>query len=123
MPANERGPLEWGTYGDSFAHRLRIIRKERGLSQEQVAHRSGMHRNQISNLERNTSNQEPFIADPQLSTVYRLAQALEVTPRLLIPDGDTAVHQRSPEQESRAAESRVEAELRRLLDEQGSGAN
>lgn len=119
MPANERGSLEWGTYGDSFAHRLRFIRTRRGLSQEEVANLCGMHRNQISNLERNTSNREPFIADPQLSTVYRLARALEVTPRLLIPDGDTAVKRRSPEQSTRAAYSKVETELEQLLAEMG----
>ncbi|MFT4124881.1 MAG: helix-turn-helix transcriptional regulator [Gordonia sp. (in: high G+C Gram-positive bacteria)] len=115
MPTNERGSLEWGTYGDSFGLRLRTIRHQRGLSQEQVAERCGMHRNQISNLERNTSNREPFIADPVLSTVFRLARALEVAPRLLIPDLDIPVQRRSPEQSSRAAVSRVESELQRIL--------
>ncbi|WLP91683.1 helix-turn-helix transcriptional regulator [Gordonia sp. NB41Y] len=115
MPARERGSLEWDTYGDSFGHRLAYVRGLRGLSQEALAQRCGMHRNQISNLERNTSNRDPFIADPQLSTVYRLAYALEVAPRLLIPDGDVLVKRRSPEQSTRAAYSRVEAELERLL--------
>lgn len=81
-----------------------------------------MHRNQISNLERNASNRDPFIADPQLSTVYRLAHALKVAPRLLLPDLDHVVRRRSPEQETRAAESRVEAELERMLDEMDLGA-
>ncbi|WP_342746279.1 helix-turn-helix domain-containing protein [Rhodococcoides kyotonense] len=111
VPTNERGPLEWGTYGDSFGHRLRFIRTHRGLSQEEVATLCGMHRNQISNLERNTSNRDPFIADPQLSTVYRLALALKVAPTLLIPDGNILVRRRSPEQSTRTAYSRVEAEL------------
>lgn len=117
MPARERGSLEWGTYGDSFGNRLRTIRRERGLSQEELAHRCGMHRNQISNLERNTSNREPKIADPQLSTVYRLAKALRVPPVYLLPDADSQVHRKSPEQATTAAMSRVEEHLARLLAE------
>lgn len=111
VPARERGSLEWDTYGDSFGHRLFIVRREMGISQEELALRCGMHRNQISNLERNTSNREPRIADPQLSTVYRLARALEVPPAYLIPDLDVVVQKRSPEQATRAAESRVERQL------------
>ena len=111
VPARERGSLEWDTYGDSFGHRLYVIRREMGISQEELALRCGMHRNQISNLERNTSNREPRIADPQLSTVYRLARALEVPPAYLIPDLDVVVQKRSPEQATKAAESRVERQL------------
>lgn len=111
VPARERGSLEWDTYGDSFGHRLFIVRREMGISQEELALRCGMHRNQISNLERNTSNREPRIADPQLSTVYRLARALEVPPAYLIPDLDVVVQKRSPEQATKAAESRVERQL------------
>lgn len=115
VPARERGSLEWDTYGDSFGFRLVTIRRARGLSQEQVALLCGMHRNQISNLERNTSNRAPFIADPTLSTVYRLAHALAVPPAYLLPDLNRSVARRSPEQATRAAESEVEAELTRLL--------
>lgn len=75
----------------------------------------GMHRNQISNLERNTSNREPFIADPQLSTVYRLALALNVAPALLMPDSHSLVKRRSPEQATKSAHSVVETELRDML--------
>lgn len=118
MPARERGSLDWGTYGDSFGLRLKTIRQARGLTQQEVAQLCGMHHNQVSNLERNTSNREPFIADPQLSTVYRLARALEVPPAYLLPDLDHPVRRTSPEQATNAAVSRVEEELRRLVAEQ-----
>lgn len=78
-----------------------------------------MHRNQVSNLERNHSNRDPYIADPQLSTIYRLALALSVPPAWLLPDVDRPVQRRSPEQASNTAVSVVEAELERLLSEQG----
>ncbi len=83
-----------------------------------MANRSGMHRNQVSNLERNHSNRDPYIADPQLSTIYRLALALSVPPAWLLPDIDRPVQRRSPEQASNKAVSVVEAELERLLSEQ-----
>ncbi len=83
-----------------------------------MANRSGMHRNQVSNLERNHSNRDPYIADPQLSTIYRLALALSVPPAWLLPDVDRPVQRRSPEQASNKAVSVVEAELERLLSEQ-----
>ncbi len=71
-----------------------------------------MHRNQISNLERGTSNREPFVSDPQLSTVYRLARALDVPPAYLLPDLEQQVRPRSTEQASSDALSVVEMRLR-----------
>lgn len=115
MAANERGSLQWDTYAYSFAHRLVTIRKARGYSQEELAHRSGMHRNAVSNLERATSNRVPNISDPQLSTVYRLARALDVPPLYLLPDVAAPLPPRSVEQESRKALSAVEADLHRMI--------
>ncbi|GAA4752704.1 helix-turn-helix transcriptional regulator [Gordonia alkaliphila] len=115
MPSRERGSLEWDTYAYSFAHRLFLVRKERGLSQEELAHRCGMHRNAVSNLERGTSNRAPHISDPQLSTVYRLARALDVPPMWLLPDVDKVLPARSREQASAMALSRVEAEVAELI--------
>lgn len=112
MPDRVRGSLEWDTYAYSFGHRLATVRKERGYSQEKLALDSGMHRNQVSNLERGVSNREPGISDPLLSTVYRLARALSVPPSYLLPDIDRAVQPRSPEQSSDAEVSRVESDLK-----------
>lgn len=106
--------LEWPSYGFSFSRRLRFIRLHRGLTQEQLAHRSGMHRNQVSNLERNTSR-DGGSADPHLSTVYSLARVLRVPPALLMPDLYASVTLRSRENADDTAWAAVEVELGRQL--------
>ncbi len=103
-----RGSLDWGSYANSFAFRLALVRRQRGLTQEALAHEAGLHRNQVSNLERARSNREPFISDPQLSTVYRLAVALGVPPSYLLPDTEAVLPEQSPELTDG---SRVEKEL------------
>lgn len=115
VPGRERGSLEWETYAFSFAHRLLTLRKARGLSQEELAHRCGMHRNAVSNLERATANREPFVSDPQLSTVYRLAKALNVPPVHLLPDATISLTTRSTEQETLGAMSVVEKDLHAMI--------
>ncbi|MCA1678210.1 MAG: helix-turn-helix domain-containing protein, partial [Actinobacteria bacterium] len=50
---------------------LRAIRLERGISQEEVAHRASLHPTWISHLESGREN-------PAWGTVRRLAAALEV---------------------------------------------
>lgn len=54
------------------------------MTQESLAAVSGISRNTISNLERNEGN-SGIPADPVFSTIYRLAQALNVPPAALIP--------------------------------------
>jgi transcriptional regulator with XRE-family HTH domain len=51
---------------------LKTLRKQRGLSQEALAERAGLHRNFISLLERRESQ-------PTVDTLFRLADALGVT--------------------------------------------
>ncbi len=118
VPERVRGSLDWGSYANSFAHRLVHVRRLRGLSQEALAHEAGLHRNQVSNLERARSNREPFISDPQLSTVYRLAVALNVPPAYLLPDINTLLPKQSPELTDG---SRVERELRERLGKDADG--
>ena len=74
----------WMQFGFEFAATLRQVRMRRGVSQRALAEMTGLSRTQISNLERN-ENSANKSGDPQLSTVYRLAWALEVPPRLLLP--------------------------------------
>ncbi|MFI5505052.1 helix-turn-helix domain-containing protein [Corynebacterium kutscheri] len=81
MPENW---TQWISYGHAFAVRLRAVRTMRGLSQIRLGELSGVSRNQISNLERNTNNDKTS-ADPTMSTIYKLARALHVPPVVLLP--------------------------------------
>ena len=68
-----------------FARNLRKHRVESALSQEALASRARLHRTEISLLERGDR-------DPRLSTVVRLARALEIAPATLLEglDGTAA---------------------------------
>jgi transcriptional regulator with XRE-family HTH domain len=56
---------------------LREARERLGLTQEQVAQRSGVHVTEVSRIEGGKR-------DPQVSTVRRLAEAVEVKPGQLL---------------------------------------
>lgn len=58
--------------GDLGAN-LRAARKRLGLTQEQVAERSGVHATEVSRIEAGKR-------DPQVSTLLRLAKAVEASP-------------------------------------------
>lgn len=60
-----------------FAENVRSQRLRRGLSQEALGELAGLHRTEISLLERATR-------DPRLSTIVRIARALEVAPAGLL---------------------------------------
>jgi len=60
-----------------FAARLKTLRKEKGLTQEELAHRSGLTLSQIARIETVRIN-------ATLSTVFALAKALEVRPAVLL---------------------------------------
>jgi transcriptional regulator with XRE-family HTH domain len=62
-----------------FALNLRIERKAQALSQERLALRARIHRTEVSLLERGHR-------DPRLSTIVRLARALDVPARCLLED-------------------------------------
>ncbi|WP_311516886.1 helix-turn-helix domain-containing protein [uncultured Corynebacterium sp.] len=75
---------QWTSYGYCFASNLSQLRELRGLTQQELGDLAQLSRNQISNMERNeTSKGSPN--DPFMSTVYRLARALEVPPAVLFP--------------------------------------
>lgn len=64
--------------GDNFAR----IRRERGLTQEQVAERSGFSQQYLSSLERGQRN-------PTIITIYELSLALETTySSLILPENN-----------------------------------
>lgn len=66
-----------------FARNLREQRKRVGLSQEALGDASGLHRTEVSLLERAGR-------EPRLSTIVRLADALGVSPSELVKGAGSA---------------------------------
>ena len=98
--------LMWSSYGHGFSQLLRSARHARRLSQQALAEISGVSRSQICNLERN-ENGPHSMADPQLSTIYKLALALEVPPGLLLPGADALVERHHCSRSSGQLEDKV----------------
>jgi transcriptional regulator with XRE-family HTH domain len=61
----------------NFGARLRAAREHLGLTQEEVAQRSGVHVTEVSRIEAGKR-------DPKISTLRRLAKAVEVKPGELL---------------------------------------
>jgi transcriptional regulator with XRE-family HTH domain len=61
----------------AFGQAVRELRKERGLSQEELGHRSGLHRNYIGGIERGELN-------PTLTSILSLARAFEIRSSILL---------------------------------------
>ena len=64
-----------------FGHHLRSIRKDKNLSQEQLAHLADIDRTYISGIERGVRN-------ISLINIFRLAKALEIPPAELFQSGE-----------------------------------
>jgi ribosome-binding protein aMBF1 (putative translation factor) len=62
---------------ERLAKNLRLLRQEKGWSQEAFADEAGLHRTYISDLERGARN-------PTITVVDKLATALGVTPGRLL---------------------------------------
>lgn len=60
-----------------FGSNLRAARERLGLTQEEVAQRSGVHATEVSRIEAGKR-------DPKVSTLERLAKAVEVKPGRLL---------------------------------------
>lgn len=56
---------------------LRQLRRERGLSQEAVAEKAGLHRNFVSLVERGVNQ-------PSIDSLFQLAHALDISPVELV---------------------------------------
>lgn len=61
---------------NQFVANLKKEREAKGLSQEKLAHESGLHWTQVSRVERGER-------DPKLSTVLALARGLGIPPKKL----------------------------------------
>lgn len=78
--------------------RIRDIRLERGLSQEEVGERAELHRNEIGVLERGETN-------PSFVNLLRVCRGLEVTPsELLKPFGAASLKSLPPKRPSGRSE-------------------
>jgi transcriptional regulator with XRE-family HTH domain len=74
----------------SMGQKVRRLRERRNWTQEELAHKVGMSRNQIQNIERSRNNsRDPLTGrlgrgNPRLDTIYLLADVLGVKAAVLI---------------------------------------
>ena len=61
-----------------FGERLRLMRQEKNLSQEELAYRAGLHRTYVSSVERGERN-------VSLVNIHKLAAALDIDVSKLFP--------------------------------------
>ena len=72
---------------DALAERLRALRSPTGMSQEQVAHAAGIHRNHYQLLESGLSDRKKHTpANPRLSTLVALCHVYGTTVPDLVVD-------------------------------------
>jgi transcriptional regulator with XRE-family HTH domain len=62
-----------------FGDNVKKVREDQDMTQEELANKAGLHRTQISLIERGERA-------PRLDTIERLAKALGVQPSKLIPN-------------------------------------
>jgi transcriptional regulator with XRE-family HTH domain len=67
----------------AFAARLRRLRTERGISQEELAHRAGLDRTYVSSCEAGRRN-------VTIRTISRLSEALSVDAAALVSDRESS---------------------------------
>ena len=65
-----------------FGRNVRELRRQKGVSQEELAHEAGMKRSYVSDVERGTRN-------PSVRALGRLATALDVPPARLLASPDS----------------------------------
>ena len=80
-----------------LGEKVRALREDRQITQEDLAHRTGIARNQIQNIEHNRNNSKdpvtgrPGMGNARLETIFRLAHELQVEATYLI-DPERAVN-------------------------------
>jgi len=88
MKRNTPGIPEYRLIEKLFGQVLQQLRKECGVSQEELGFESGYHRTYISQLERGKKS-------PSLQTIFQLAKALKVEPSQIVERIQTLVAPRS----------------------------
>lgn len=68
-----------GDLSVAFGQRLREVRRERGMSHEDLARRTDLHTTAISRFERG-------LREPRLKSILRLAEGLDVHPGRLLEE-------------------------------------
>ena len=71
MMASTKKKQDFTLLYKSLGKKIRTLRKERGISQEGLAHKSGVDRSFTAQIERG-------IAKPSIATIAKIAQTLEV---------------------------------------------
>ncbi len=61
----------------AFGRQLRMVRRERGMSQDGLARETGVHPTAIGRFERG-------LRDPRMTSILRLARGLDVQPGELL---------------------------------------
>jgi len=74
----------------AFGSRMRALRLAAGLSQEDLAHRAGLHRTYVGSVERGERN-------VSLVNIAVVAEALTVSPAALLDDGVLGEASEDPE--------------------------
>ncbi len=85
MPPRQRDPEA----SRAFGHALRFERVRRRVTQAQVARTSGLTVATVSRIERG-------LREPTLSVVFRLAEAVGVSPEVLVRAAHDELHHLSP---------------------------
>lgn len=85
--------LKKDSFSVEFGRRLRQLREQSGISQEELSFRSGLHRTYIGGVERAEKN-------PTIQNVARLAKGLGVVPSALVSAIDTVPASKNEEAES-----------------------
>jgi len=70
----------------AFGERVRALRRSAGLSQEALAYRAGITKNQVQLIEagRGSARESGPISNPRMKTLFGLASALDVAPSELL---------------------------------------
>lgn len=70
-------------YARAVGEAIRLIREQKGLSQEELAHRSGIHRTYVGGVERGERN-------PTVESLKKIADGLGVEPEEILARADSS---------------------------------